>query len=425
MLAAPAMSGVMGRPAVSDQLAGPPRVPPWRAIVRVGEGATSVVWRAEHTDDGRVVALKIAGRDPRLGAAGTLEHEVGAAFGREAALLARVARRWGPALIDAGRDFLVTEWTEGTPVHVRDGGLDRARLAAIVAHGVGRALEELHDAGVRHGDVKPENVLRHGHEPTRDASEDRGATLIDLGLATDVDVAPIGGTPRYAAPELRERGEAGPAADLWALGMVLAEILDVRPGSEQGRADGTGAGASSAPARWVEALLAVAPGARPSASWLADSAARFLGLRPEAHEAERRRIERVRRTYPAARARDIAGSRGTAFRRGRRSRLSHRDVHRGPGPRLAAGGLRLGANARWRWSAGDHSADERPAPGALVGGAGGSGGRGMAARGRRAGRGRSRAGRRGPRARERARVVDVARPDGGRPAAARVERGRG
>ncbi|MGD0530601.1 MAG: protein kinase, partial [Polyangiaceae bacterium] len=246
-------------------MAEPRPIPPWEALERIGEGATSVVWRARHAAGGQLVALKLARADdasPR-------------AVAREATLLARIARRWGPALLDAGAGFLATEWVAGSPVDPKalPARADRERLAAVVAHGVGRALEELHEAGIRHGDVKPQNVLRSSHKPSRDAAEDRGATLIDLGLAADVGAEALGGTPRYASPELRDRGEAGPAADLWALGLVLAEILDpaVAEASEPVATIGAWVGKSE-PARWVEALLARAPGGRPSATWLASRA---------------------------------------------------------------------------------------------------------------------------------------------------------
>ena len=215
MLVALALTAMGGDSSMSDKLAEPRSIPPWEALERVGEGATSVVWRARHVDGGQLVALKLARADEASGRA----------VAREANLLARVGRRWGPALVDAGAGFLATEWIAGSPVDPRaiPAKAERERLAAVVAHGAGRALEELHEAGVRHGDVKPQNVLRSTHKPTRDAAEDRGATLIDLGLASDVGAEVLGGTPRYAAPELRDRGEAGPAADLWALGVVLAE----------------------------------------------------------------------------------------------------------------------------------------------------------------------------------------------------------
>jgi serine/threonine-protein kinase PknK len=280
---------------MSDKLATAPSAPPWQALERIGDGATSVVWRARHEERGTIVALKLGRPD------------AGEALAREATLLARVGRRWGPALVDAGRDFLATEWVDGSALDPRTSKGDRIALAAIVAHGVGRALEELHDAGVRHGDVKPQNILRGRRVPTRDAPEDRGATLIDLGLATDVDVAPLGGTSRYAAPELRERGEAGPAADLWALGLVLAEILDdaVAQAADPRAALLASGRARNQPARWIEALLTVAPGGRPGASWLASSAARLLGLRASEKDAANGRVQRVRRTYLAARARDV------------------------------------------------------------------------------------------------------------------------
>ncbi|MGH7434121.1 MAG: protein kinase domain-containing protein, partial [Polyangiaceae bacterium] len=189
----------------------------WQRLERAGQGATSEVWRARHPD-GRVVALKTA-----RSAAGADD-----ALAREGALLARTARRWGPALVDAAPGWIAIEWTEGAAVDPRSIEGDREKLAAVIAHGVGRALEELHDARVRHGDVKPANVLLSQRVPTRDSPSDRGATLVDLGLSADVEEGALGGTARYAAPELRAAGEAGIAADLWALGLLLGELLDPR-----------------------------------------------------------------------------------------------------------------------------------------------------------------------------------------------------
>jgi serine/threonine-protein kinase PknK len=288
---------------MSDQLAEGRASLPWEPVERVGEGATSEVWRAKHTGHGRIVALKLARGDAgsRL------------VLAREAAVLARVGRRWGPALVDAGGGFLATEWIAGSPLDPRvpAAGIERDKLASVVAHGVARALEELHEAGVRHGDVKPHNVLLSGHSPSRDTAEDRGATLIDLGLAAGMGGEALGGTARYAAPELRDRGEAGPATDLWALGILLGEILDPRvaeaadPAVAIAARWGPGGMEGGEPARWVRALVAHAAGGRPSARWLASRAARWLALEPDEHEAAGRRVHRVRRTYLAARSPDV------------------------------------------------------------------------------------------------------------------------
>jgi transcriptional regulator with GAF, ATPase, and Fis domain len=281
----------------------------WHRLERAGEGATAIVWRARDASSGRVVALKTA--------RGTGAAE--AALLREAQTLALVDRRWGPALVDAGPGFLATEWLEGVPLDpraVRDeaSGTRGAgeSLAALVAHGVARALEELHEARVRHGDVKPANVLLAPVAPAQgglDTPAHRGATLVDLGLAGSMVDTPLGGTPRYAAPEVRERGEGGPGADLWSLGLVLAEILDPRvadaddPLSVMARWDRA---AQGEPARWAGALVAGAPGGRPSAAWIAGRAARWLGLRPDPREQATARAARVRRAYMTERARDVA-----------------------------------------------------------------------------------------------------------------------
>ncbi len=281
-----------------------PRCGAWRLVERVGEGATAVVWLARHSQTGRRAALKRA-KDGAEGAA--------AALLREAQVLARIGRRWGPALLDVGPGFLVTDWVDGVPVPVRlsaASGVERERLAAVVAHSVARALEELHQAGIHHGDVKAANVLCASKAPERDAADDRGATLIDLGLAGDLASGALGGTPRYAAPELRERGEAGPAADLWALGVLLAEILDpaVERSANPCAAVAAWSSGANEPARWVQALLAPAPGGRPSAQWVARRAARRLELRADEREAGQARVDRVRRAYLAQRAGEIGAA---------------------------------------------------------------------------------------------------------------------
>jgi transcriptional regulator with GAF, ATPase, and Fis domain len=200
----------------------------------------------------------------------------------------------------AGARYVVTDWAKGEPL---DKAPTRAELAAIVAHGVGRALDELHALGVRHGDVKLANVLV-GDRPKRDRAEERGATLIDVGLAAHVARPLAGATPRYLAPEVRAGEPAALGADLWAFGIVLAEIVVPElarvddPSSARAliaRAEREGGEVGA----WIGALLAHAPGARPAAAWIADRAARVLALEHDEAEAIASRRARVRRTHHA------------------------------------------------------------------------------------------------------------------------------
>ncbi|MGH7281835.1 MAG: protein kinase domain-containing protein, partial [Polyangiaceae bacterium] len=183
-----------------------PELPAWTCLERVGSGASAEVWRA-HNPRGEVAAIKIA------------KPEMADVVRAEARMLRDLSRRWGARLVgegetSSGEFFFATEWLEGeklepTSIATRD----RARTAAVVAHAVGRALAELHDAGLRHGDVKPDNIVMHS-APRQDRARDRGASLIDLGLATSHETSARGGTARYASPELRANAESvGPASD--------------------------------------------------------------------------------------------------------------------------------------------------------------------------------------------------------------------
>jgi transcriptional regulator with GAF, ATPase, and Fis domain len=240
-----------------------PELPGFTLHERVGAGAGGIVYRGRRDSDGQLAAVKVA-------IAATLAHEV--------EVLERAQRRWGPTLLASGEGWMATTWAEGVALDTRKLRGDEA--AAIVAHGVARGLDELHRAGFRHGDVKPANIVVSARRPRRDRAEERGATLVDLDLARDVaEGALLGGTPAYLPPE----HEMSPAADLFALGLVLNEM-----------------GATQS---WAETLLARSPGARPSAAFIADAAARFLGLESDADEQIAERRARVRRTYLALRPR--------------------------------------------------------------------------------------------------------------------------
>jgi len=249
----------------------------WDLVRKAGEGASSVVY--EGKKEGRRGAVKVLAKGFGL---------------EEAELLARLDRVWGPALLDAGRDqgraYVVTEWAEGESFGTERSGLSQGETWAIV-HAVARGLEELHEAGVRHGDVKPDNVVWHRRTPKRDVASERAATLIDLGLATNAGEAARGGTAKYAAPELRSGGDVGPRADVFALGMIIKEL-----------------GAGGELARIADAMCAPSPGARPSAAWVAERAARELGLVADEASRVAARLSAVRRVYLALRARDIAGA---------------------------------------------------------------------------------------------------------------------
>ncbi|MFT7841728.1 protein kinase [Saccharothrix sp. BKS2] len=188
----------------------------------IGCGGMADVHRAWDLELGRAVAVKVFRPGDDLTA--------GRRFDNEARVLAGLSHPGLVPVHDAGRDqglaFVVLALVEG--------GTLRDRLAAgplvpdeVRALGVrlAEALEHVHSCGVVHRDVKPSNVL---------VDTAGTAYLADFGLARLVDATrltradQIVGTAAYLAPEQVRGGPTGPAADVYALGLVLLECLTGR-----------------------------------------------------------------------------------------------------------------------------------------------------------------------------------------------------
>ncbi len=208
-------------------------VGPYRLVRPIGEGGMGTVWIAVR-DDGlvpRPVALKLPNQARH--AAGLAER-----MARERAILAslehpHIARLYDAGVAADGQPWLALELVDGRPIdaHVRAAGLDaraRVRLWLQVAEAVAHA----HGRLVVHRDLKPSNVL---------VTPDGQARLLDFGIAKLLGDGPETGpalteagsrvlTPAYAAPEQLRGEPVGVAVDVYALGVLLFELLaEARP----------------------------------------------------------------------------------------------------------------------------------------------------------------------------------------------------
>src|SRR5262249_3628561 len=136
-----------------------------------------------------------------------------------------------------GRPSLAVEFVAGGSLARGLGGepqppRDAARLVLLLA----RAVQAAHRAGLVHRDLKPANVLLAppADEPALNCAWG-WPKLTDFGLARRVEGGAgthsgmVMGTPRYMAPEQAEGKQVGPAADVYALGAILYELLTGRP----------------------------------------------------------------------------------------------------------------------------------------------------------------------------------------------------
>jgi serine/threonine protein kinase/tetratricopeptide (TPR) repeat protein len=205
----------------------PPLAPGFTIARLIGTGGFGSVWEASN-DAGLTVALKVSHAADRND---TLR------FKREADALSRVGSPYVPTLYGVGtladgRPYLVIERLFGRTLADEMeawGGPPSITTVKMVGSALLESAAAMHLAGVLHRDFKPENVFLTGEDPIR-------AKWIDFGLSraqfvardTQVTLAAGAGTPEYMSPEQLSAGEVDLRSDVYALGVILFEILTLR-----------------------------------------------------------------------------------------------------------------------------------------------------------------------------------------------------
>jgi serine/threonine-protein kinase len=215
-------------PAVGDIIADR-----YRVVERIGEGAMGTVYRAEHVQMSKVMAIKL------------LHHEVEqnpesvARFHREAEAASRLNHPNTVHVFDFGRTkagslYLVMEYVDGADLGKligNDGAMPFGRVAYLCVQVAG-SIADAHAAGVIHRDLKPENIViaagRDGERPK----------VLDFGLAklfegnVEAQVTSSGtivGTPYYMSPEQIQGHELDGRSDVYAMGAIMYECVVGKP----------------------------------------------------------------------------------------------------------------------------------------------------------------------------------------------------
>jgi eukaryotic-like serine/threonine-protein kinase len=198
----------------------------YRLEEAIASGGMATVWAARDELLGRPVAVKLLA--PWVAAEPGAAERVRA----EARAAARLVHPNVACIYDYGREgdlhYLVMELLEGESLAARLRRLGRLtpREAVRIAGGVAAALDAAHRAGVVHRDVKPGNILLTG---------DGQVKVLDFGIAAVAgedarrDRERLLGTVAYLAPECAAGAEPTAAADVYALGVVVYELLAGRP----------------------------------------------------------------------------------------------------------------------------------------------------------------------------------------------------
>ncbi|GGX15279.1 serine/threonine-protein kinase [Streptomyces sp. Tu102] len=193
----------------------------------IGQGGMGQVWTAYDQRLDRRVAVKLLRPDK---VAGQEADELRRRFVRECRVTAQVDHPGLVTVHDAGSEgeelFLVMQYVDGADLaaHLAEHDPYPWQWAVAIAAQLCAVLSAVHAVPIVHRDLKPRNLM---------VKQDGTVTVLDLGVASVMDAdttrlthtgTPIG-SPAYMAPEQAMGGAVGPYTDLYALGVVLHELL--------------------------------------------------------------------------------------------------------------------------------------------------------------------------------------------------------
>jgi eukaryotic-like serine/threonine-protein kinase len=205
----------------------------YRVVAPIGRGAMGTVYRVEHVQISKVMAIKLLHQD--------LEQnpENVARFHREAESASRLNHPNTVHVFDFGRTksgslYLVMEYVDGNDlakVIETEGPMPFGRVAHLCAQVAG-SVADAHAAGIVHRDLKPENIV------ITEGRDGETAKVLDFGLAklfegnVEAQLTSSGtivGTPYYMSPEQIQGQELDGRSDVYALGAIMYECLVGKP----------------------------------------------------------------------------------------------------------------------------------------------------------------------------------------------------
>jgi eukaryotic-like serine/threonine-protein kinase len=230
------VSGLANRIDDSLQMPQLPTIPGYELLNQIGAGGMGVVYRAKHIELDRIVAIKVLTRESML------DRESHERFHREATAVAKVQHPNIIQVFDVGtypvrggsiirQPYLSLEYVGGGSLVRQTRNPQPLKQVAKMMETIARAVHAAHEQGVIHRDLKPGNVL---------LTPDGTPKIADFGLAKSIDtyqgsdgealtqVGVLIGTPEYMSPEQVQGLDNRPSVDIYALGVILYELLTAR-----------------------------------------------------------------------------------------------------------------------------------------------------------------------------------------------------
>jgi len=223
------MSSVQDQVSKSLKLVGRVLGDKFRLTACIGIGGSGAVYKAEQLALGRTIAVKILSEDL------SADSRMVKRFRDEATSASRLNHPNCVSIIDYGQAsdgllYLAMEYVKGptlTQLLVNENPLPVERVIDIVAQSLA-GIEEAHLGGVVHADLKADNIILDQRRAGLDVVKivDFGiARLVSTGVVRDQEDRSISGTPEYMAPEVISGAPPSFASDIYAVGIILYELL--------------------------------------------------------------------------------------------------------------------------------------------------------------------------------------------------------